>query len=235
MKGDRDPALSIVHRLIMGRYTSLQYFPPEEHEEMAAALTEEVRKILATDGPRAFESPRSAAIAHEVGHAIVSVHDDVQVEKIAVWKAPGGGEYEWAGVTTKKGRSFFIGPDTPIAKALSHACFVIAGEVGEAILAPNEYRAGTALDEVIYTQRIVYALAHRVKMEEADLWEQIRKRSWNIISQNEAVGRKLISRLDRTETLQRRALTDALDRVRQIPDDWQWLPSGQQLTGRGPP
>ena len=43
-------------------------------EDMAAlgpALEQHVMKIAEFEGERAFESPRSAAIAHEVGHAIV--------------------------------------------------------------------------------------------------------------------------------------------------------------------
>jgi len=219
-----DLAASIVHRLIMGPYTSLQHLPPEEHEEAAEMLKNEVRKILETDGPDAFESPRSAALAHEVGHAIVSAHDDVPVAKILVWKAPNDGENAWQGMTEKKGRSFQIGPDTPIKRALSHACFVIAGEVGEAVLDPDGFRAGTALDEVLFSQRIALALAHRVSMESDVLWEHIRKRSWHIIAYNEAPARELIAKLDRTETLQRRALTDVLECVRKIPDDWQFLP-----------
>lgn len=65
-----------------------------------------------------------------------------------------------------KTASISHGPDTPITKALSHACYVITGEVGEAVLDPDGYRAGTALDEVLHSQRIAYALALRVKMDE---------------------------------------------------------------------
>jgi hypothetical protein len=113
---------------------------------------------------------------------------------------------------------------TPIITALSHACFVIAGEVGEKVLDPDEYRAGTALDEVLFSQRIASALANRVKMEEEDLWQEIRRRSWQIIAHNGPVARELIARLERTETLQRRALTTPLEGVQKIPDDWRWLP-----------
>ncbi len=162
---------SIVLRLIMGRYTSLRHLPPEEHDDAADHLRRVVREILKTDGLAAFESPRSAAIAHEVGHAIVLAHDDVPVEKIAVWKGPReGAGHAWAGMTQKKAPTFLIGPDTPLIKALSHACYVIAGEVAEMVLDPHEYRAGTALDEVLFSQRIAWALADRVKMEPEKLW-----------------------------------------------------------------
>jgi hypothetical protein len=221
-----DMAVAIAHRLLMGPSTSLQHFPPEEHEEMLEHLKRVIRDILETHGSNAFDSPRSAAIAHEVGHAIVLAHDGIPVEKIAVWKRAGASEHTWEGLTTKKARTFFIDPDTPIITALSHACFVIAGEVGEKVLDPDTYRAGTALDEVLFSQRIAYALANRVKMTEENLWQEIRKRSWQIIAYNEPVAQELIGRLDRTESLQRRALTTPLERVKKIPDDWQWLSAG---------
>ena len=192
-----DLAISIAHRFLMGPSTSLQYFPPEEHDGMLEYLIHIIGDILETDGPGAFESSRSASIAHEVGHAIVLAHDDVPVEKIAVWK-----------------------------KQLSHACFVIAGEVGELLLDPDGYREGTSLDEVLFSQRIARAVAKRVKMEAEDLWQEIRKRSWQIIAHNAPVARELISRLDRTESLQRRALTAPMEKVQKIPDDWCWLPQG---------
>lgn len=106
----RDLAVSIVHRLIMAPYTSLRHFPPEERDEVEARLMAEVQRILETGGPGAFESPRSAAIAHEVGHAIVSAHDDDRVEKIEIWKTPGGGEFEWAGLSSLKRRPFLMAP-----------------------------------------------------------------------------------------------------------------------------
>jgi hypothetical protein len=155
-----------------------------------------------------------------------------RVEKIAVWKKDGAGEHTWEGLTTKKARTFFIGLDTPIITALSHACFVIAGEVGEKVLDPDKYRAGTALDEVLFSQRIASALANRVKMEAENLWQEIRKRSWEIIAHNEPVARELIARLDRTETLQRQALRTPLEGVQKIPNDWRWLPqrTGQSMS-----
>jgi hypothetical protein len=148
LKSD-DLAASIARRLLMGSSTSLRHFSPEEHHEMLENLIRLIEVILETNGPSAFDAPRSAAIAHEVGHAIVLAHDDVPVEKIAVWKKDGAGEHTWEGLTTKKARTFLLGPDTPIISALSHACFVIAGEVGEKVLDPDKYRAGTALDEAL--------------------------------------------------------------------------------------
>jgi hypothetical protein len=65
-------------------------------------------------------------------------------------------------------------------------------------------------------QRIASALANRVKMEQKDLWQEIRKRSWQIIAHNGPVARELIARLERTETLQRRALTTPLEGVQKF-------------------
>jgi hypothetical protein len=112
-----DLATWIAHRLLMGPSTSLQYFPPEEHDGMLEHLIRIIGDILETDGPSAFESLRSASIAHEVGHAIVLAHDDVPVEKIAVWKKQSDGEQAWQGLTYKKARTFLIGRDTPIKDA----------------------------------------------------------------------------------------------------------------------
>jgi hypothetical protein len=219
-----DAAVLRVRQLLVGRYTPLQGLAPEDRAEAAETLTRIVRGILETDGPAAFESPRSAAIAHEVGHAIVSIHDDVPVEKIRIWKNRNN-EVAWEGMTSIKAPEFLIGPNTPLIKALSHACFTIAGEVGERVLDPNEYRTGTALDEVLFSQWVAQAVARRAKMDPATLWQEVRKRSWQIIAHNESAARELISRLDRTETLQRKALTSALEKVEKIPDDWQWLPA----------
>jgi hypothetical protein len=48
-------------------------------------LGEQIKQLLASDGPRAFEMPRSAAIAHETGHAITGAHEGIPVRGVRIW------------------------------------------------------------------------------------------------------------------------------------------------------
>ena len=194
-----------------------------------------VRLAQTAEPARGFHALFKCCEATVCAAAAAAAVDDVPVEKIAVWKRPPEGVgHAWEGMTLKKAPTFLIRRDTPLIKALSHACYVIAGEVAEAVLDPHEYRAGTALDEVLFSQRIAGALADRAKMEAEKLWEEIRKRSWQIIVHNKSAARELISRLDRTETLQRKALTNVLDKIGYVAGVSDAVNFCRQFTGRGP-
>ena len=189
-----------------------------DREALAPVLCEYAAALLKAEGLRAFENPRSAALAHEVGHAIVGAHDGLKITSITVWRHKTL-DRAWLGITNER-RRWSITPTTPIREALTRACFIIAGEAGEVVLDPDGYRKGSSIDEVALSQRIVLGYARILGDEPERLWNAVRSRAAHIIGHNKHLAQELIARLDRTQTLRNRAMHDVLSQVQQIPSDW---------------
>jgi hypothetical protein len=204
---------------MIGGHNALKCLPEDEQRVVERNIAEILLRIYKQDGPREFENPKGAAVAHEVGHAIVSMHDGVRIESISIWKHSGGVVPDsWIGETTRK-IGWRIDDNTPPVDALKTACYLIAGEVGEWVLKRDEYRKTTSMDEVAMVQRIALGFARRFEMRPEDLFQQVRTRAAEIIRHNRAVADNLMARLDRKQTLRRRDL-GLLDRVQKIPNDW---------------
>jgi hypothetical protein len=202
----------------------LDIFPEPDRSELTARLIRYGEKLLSDEGPRAFDMPRSAALAHEAGHAIVFAHDGIEVECVAIWHGthPMTGIPAWCGGTFERKRRWKLGPQSPLDDVLKRAGFMIAGEAGEAVLDPDGYRRGSSLDEVVGSQALVAAYAPPAAAEARGgetLWRKVRARSAAIIYYNKAVARDLIERLDRTQTVRGRALKEILARVQLLRPD----------------
>jgi hypothetical protein len=136
--------------------------PREERPAFEKILQSHTADLLQAHGIRAFQNPRSAAIAHETGHAIVGTHDEFKIKYIAIWSAGMvHGAEGWMGITKESERRWSFSPQTPLLTALNRVCYIIAGEAGEVILDPDNYRKGSSLDEVVLSQRMALDLAHR--------------------------------------------------------------------------
>jgi hypothetical protein len=191
----------------------------------ASAIDSDFRRAVANifdeHGPRAFEQPRSAAIAHESSHAIVGTHDGLRVERVRIWSRPdplNGGPL-WGGLTDYVRRKrVAITPETPLPKVLSNICLIVAGEVGEFILDPGGYREASSLDEVVISQNIANLAATEVGIDPRVLWFFCRLRVAAIIEHNRTAAAELARLLDRCPSITSTPLRRALELVQPLPD-----------------
>jgi hypothetical protein len=119
--------------------------------QLVAAIEGAAYRAFSRHGRSAFEAPRNAAIAHEVGHAIVGAHEGFTIRAVAVFSrsVPSLG-LVWGGRCLEAGGTWTTGPDSSADEDLRRARFIIAGLAGEAITGHD--RPGSSLDELVLSQ-----------------------------------------------------------------------------------
>ena len=195
---------------------------PEAREAITRAITEEYARLMRQEGARAFEMPRSAACAHESGHAIVDtvlgahvkcmrIHLCAQLSKLGI--------AAWGGKTIcHEDTGWHIGECTPIRDVRHRVYRLIAGAAGEAVLDPGNVRSGSSLDERVVAQLIAQALHEREGRSGhpsktwAECWDWVLA----TIKHNEETGRLLMAKLDAAKRLKGGPLNAILQRVRPI-------------------
>ena len=191
------------------------FLPAEAHADVSECIANEAQKLLASEGMRAFEMPRSAALAHETGHAIVGAHEGLTVVEIKVFERNAG---VWCGVVNESS-SWHVDAETPTAAALARARYLIGGIAGEAVLDPDNRRSGSSLDEIVLVQMLLEGIWQQRRAEfadiadPADLWQVVWYQTCCIIKFNEKVGHDLMRKLERTGRLRGKPLAASLRRV----------------------
>ncbi len=127
--------------------------PPEIAAGVIDDIGREAKRLLAEEGARAFEMPRSAAIAHEAGHAIVGAHEGLIIVNVEVFRRDGIWGPIWCGRTDEPGPWGFEAT-TPIATMLARVRYMLAGLAAEYLFEPDGARSGSSLDEIVLTQMI---------------------------------------------------------------------------------
>jgi hypothetical protein len=192
--------------------------PAEVHAVVLECIQEEADRLLESQGMRAFEMPRTAAIGHETGHAIVATVEGHQVTSVKISRQIVFGMTVWTGVTNDSHGPWSITPETPTAEVLSRVRCLIAGVVGEAIYAAADYRAGSSLDEIVLAQMALdnllqlhpdeFAVAHP-----KEIWSDCLRQTASILKHNENVARDLMAKLDHSELVKGKPLRAVLRRV----------------------
>lgn len=193
---------------------------------LLATIGDAVHNTLNEHGLDAFAMLRNAALAHEIGHAIVGTHEGLIIRKVSIFAREVRlfGQ-SWGGWATEAGS--WRSDTTSSAEAdLSRARVVIAGLAGE-VLARLD-RPGSSLDELVLSQALgCNAAAKRDVLDPSDdefwayaeqLWhEQVWLVAWNILCANEKPFNQLAHRLHEKQTLQGAELRRILTHVQRIP------------------
>jgi hypothetical protein len=193
--------------------------PPEVDTDVIEDIEREVRRLLASEGLRAFEMLRSAAIAHEAGHAIVGRHEGLAIVQVEVFKCSGPQGEVWGGATNENA-PWRIDATTPTAGVLARVRYMVAGIAGEAILDPEGYRRGSSLDEIVLSQLICVRVLQERSSEFVgvdhphEIWSGCWRQTCVILKRNEDIARDLMRKLARTGCLRGKPLAASLRRVR---------------------
>lgn len=197
------------------------HFPPDVHASMLECIGQEAIRLLDRDGPGAFEMPRSAAVAHETGHAIVGTREGFGIKAIRVFRHKFS-RNKWYGLTSDNNGIWIIDPATSTPTVLARVRYLIAGEVGEALLDRECYRSGSSLDEIVISQMICASLLQERGSEFAaydhpsKLWNLCRAQAGYIIHSNEDIARQIMRKLAYKDRLRGKQLTAIVDQVKHV-------------------
>jgi hypothetical protein len=189
--------------------------PPESNVALQQCISEAAKRILANEGLDAFAMPKSAALAHETGHAIVGAHEGLTILKVKVFERGTG---IWCGAVDETS-SWSINDATPTETALARARYLIGGIAGEAVLDPDNFRKGSSLDEIVLSQVLIAGIWQERHEEfpgveyPNEIWQQCWRQTCCIVKLNEDVGRDLIRKLERSGRLYGKPLAASLRRV----------------------
>ena len=179
-------------------------FDPQTTESIWRCIEREAVRLVGEQGLHAFEMPRSSAVAHETGHAIVAVHDGVALSYVEITRRVIEGRPAWGGFTQwaqpYPPELMLVHPakDRP-RNILLRICSLIAGVVGEEVIDPAGCRDGSSIDEVVVSQVLAEGLAQRDDLngvEPKQIWNACWRRTAAIIHGNEKAARIVAAKLD---------------------------------------
>ena len=192
------------------------HMPADMADAVSQSIAREAQRLLATEGLRAFEMPRSAALAHETGHAVVGTAVGLEIVSVEVFKRDTPFGPAWGG-ETNEAAPWHFSDTTPVKVILNRIFFILAGIAGEMVLDPAECRSGSSLNEVVVAQMICAGLVQDHGAEFSDpkeVWKTCWAKTCGIIKRNEAAALSLMRKLDRAERLHGKPLAASLRRVR---------------------
>lgn len=201
-------------------------------------MREQVTKLLGQQGFRAFEVPRSSAIAHETGHVVVGRYHGFEARSCEITphaisceivRRAVNSSSAWGGFT-KWAQPHPFEPEGPVEfttiatpTVLAQMSTTIAGVVAEAVFDPAGYRDGSSIDEVLVAQVLVDQLAPRLGQLPETLWDICCPRTAVILQFNERPARAVMKKLDAAGIVRRKQLAKLTTNVHKLnadPFDW---------------
>jgi hypothetical protein len=189
-------------------------------QDILRTIEEKVRELLGTEGMDAFAMPRSAALAHEVGHCIVGAAQGMKIDSVAVFARKGPFGLAWGGITNEP-QGWQFSPAMPTSAVIKRARFILGGLCGELVLDPEGCRSGSSLDELVLSQVCVAGVVQDRPGDfggraEEEVWQEVFKQTCWLIKSNEDAARALIRKLDRAGELKGKPLAASLHRVQRV-------------------
>jgi hypothetical protein len=200
-------------------------FDPQTTESIWWCIEREAVRLVGEQGLHAFEMPRSSAVAHETGHAIVAVHDGVALSYVEITRRVIEGCAAWGGFTQwaqpYPPQLMLVHP-APLRNILLRICSLIAGVVGQKVIDPAGCRDGSSIDEVVVSQVLAEGLAQRDDLDGVEpkkIWNACWHRTVAIIHGNEKAARIVAAKLDICGIVRRKQLDKLTSCVRRLADD----------------
>jgi hypothetical protein len=183
-------------------------------ERFCAAARETLLLVLAKNGPRSLECPKTSAAFHEAGHCVVVAVQGSIPSKATIWPVVELGRSQWVGRTYGL-PSWRVDANTNPQADLRHARSQLAGVVSEALF-DRDYRQGSSLDEIVTAQGIVLSAATKLCRDpERLLLETFFEVAWQLKT-NELVVRQLFDALIQRGSIKTRQLQQLLQALRKI-------------------
>jgi hypothetical protein len=174
------------------------------------------RDAYAKQGPRAFEDPKSAAVVHEAGHAVVFACFGLQVSCVKVrQKKKGADRGHWIGLTeVVGGYKFELDPQTAVNDDVRNACILFAGRAAELLFDTENFRLASSMDELVTVRALVLSIANKADLLPDEVQTKIAAMTFRILQENEAIVREIARLLNLKGVIRREALAPTLARVK---------------------
>jgi hypothetical protein len=186
----------------------------------AAELVQHVVADLAhaayqAQGPRAFEDPKSSAVVHEAGHAVLFACSGFEMRFVKVWQGKKGiRRGHWIGKGQPVEEYFWhSGPNTSPEEDFRNACIQLAGWMAEVLFDSENLRLGSSLDERTQAILAAHNISRKTGADPHQVGIAICAVTSSILQKNESVVREIASVLNRNGSIRGEALSAILARV----------------------
>ncbi|MBR0880982.1 hypothetical protein JQ608_28190 [Bradyrhizobium liaoningense] len=176
--------------------------------------------IMRKYGPRAFEMPKRAAAIHEAGHVVINATLGIRNTLSLIDQKRGGdGQPLWFGFTDVAGDELVDTPDCPASfeDILTRARAVYAGIAAEDLLAGDDRREASSLDEVMMSQILAERAADLNDRDAEPLWQkEVVMWCQRQIAANQEAHQQIVAALLARKRLKGKQLRELCSKVRPV-------------------
>jgi hypothetical protein len=165
-------------------------------------------------GLRAFEDPKSSAVVHEAGHAVLYAYHGIEMKYVKVSERKKGIQRgHWVGNSQTVNYKWGPGPDTLPEDDFKNACIIMAGRIAEELFDRDNRRLGSSLDEVIKVRMLSRNISQKTGLDPNYFMMNICAQTCSILQKNESVVRKIVRFLERNGVVRGKVLGSILAQV----------------------
>jgi hypothetical protein len=169
-----------------------------------------IQSIAASYGRRALENPRSAAVVHEAGHAVMYAHFGEAVRYVKIWKRERGlCAGQWLGIAMG-GSKWRTDANTSPESDFRQACHQMAGVIAEIVFDTSNFRLTSSTDEVITARLLASNIAVKTRGDAEKVMMQVILVTRKILKDNAEIVREIASLLDRHTVVRKKRLAPIL-------------------------
>jgi hypothetical protein len=195
---------------------------PEALAHLNSCLESAVSEIFGKRGLRGFQSRRSDAARHEIGHAVVACHDGREIKSIEIFGDTIEDIEMWGGwIEVEAEPSKQKAPDHDTI--LKRVCHIYAGFCAEHYIANPDGTpaAGSSIDEIITAQIITSNLSQGPDFNDFEsewILNACGHRDLEIMLSNADVIEELLTELDKTQKLEGARLKEIMEGIHRAPE-----------------
>jgi hypothetical protein len=179
-----------------------------------------IQGIAPSHGQRALENPRSAAIVHEAGHAVMYAHFGEAVRYVKIRKRKRGVfAGQWLGVAMG-GSKWRSDSKTSPESDFRQACYQMAGVIAEIVFDTSNFRLTSSTDEVIRARLLASNIAVKTAADAENVMMQVISVTRKILKDNAGIVREIATLLDRHKVVRKKRLAPILAWVTSCPAEF---------------
>ena len=146
----------------------------------------------AMGGRRALElpAPRTTA-AHESGHAVLHATVDDPIYQVSIWYVPAANGYAGACDFVPGSPEIRINACKQPHEALRYAANLVAGPLAELLLAADDYRHASSLDEWLGAGAMIKGASVALACDPHDLYGRVTEVVWHRLTAERGIMEKL--------------------------------------------
>lgn len=165
-------------------------------------------------GSRAFDDPKSSAVVHEAGHAVLYAYHGIEMKYVKVHECKKGIQRgHWVGNSETVNYKWGPGPDTLPEDDFKNACIIMAGRMAEELFDKDNRRLGSSLDEVIKVRMLSRKVSQKTGLDPNFVMKKICVQAGSILQKNESVVHVIAKLLERNGLVRRKVLGSILAKV----------------------